>query len=237
MASVWRTAVLAALNRFASRHATRLVDRQQFLAEELKAVTKATGSRGVTPHQTASKTLQELRNDGLLEFLNPGQYLLLDKPLEAESEELPDEALDTAIRANKLTFSSVETGDTQTVTRRRRGQDRLRSLCLREYRTRCAVCDVEDNGLLIASHVIGWAESPAHRGLLANVICLCRLHDALFEGGYWSLDDNLEIVTRRQVASVFLTRVLDLLTLFTPPATHGPAPQFLAAHRTKSGLA
>ena len=123
MGSVWRRAVLVALNRFASRHATRLVDRQQFLAEELKAITKATESRGATPHQTASKTLQELRNDGLLEFLSPGKYLLLDKPLEAESEELSDEALDTAIRADKLTFSSVETGDARSITRRRRGQD------------------------------------------------------------------------------------------------------------------
>ncbi len=236
MASVWRIAVLAALSRFTSRHATRLVDRQQFLTEELKAITKATGSRGATPHQTASKTLQELRNDGVLEFLTPGKYLLLDKPLEAESEELPDEALDTAIRADKLTFSSVETGDVRAITRRRRGQDRLRSLCLAVYRTRCAVCDVEDNGLLIASHIVGWAESPEHRGLLANVICLCRLHDALFERGYWSMNDELEILTRKPVTSVFLTHVLDMLSQFTAPTTHPPSAQFLALHRKKAGL-
>lgn len=236
MAKVWQTAVLAALDRYSARHSTRIIDRQQFLGEELANVVKATKSRGKTPHQTLSKTFQELRDDGQLEFLSAGRYLLLDRTLDAESEELPEEALDTAIRANKLVFASVPTGEAVAAARRRRGQDRLRSLCLSAYKRRCAVCDTDDEGLLVASHIVGWAESPSDRGLLANVICLCRTHDALFERGYWTLRDDFTLLVRPIKTGTFLHHILDLLTRFDPPLSHAPEPRLLRVHRDKSGI-
>jgi hypothetical protein len=42
------------------------------------------------------------------------------------------------------------------------------------------ICDVADPSLLVASHVIGWAERVDTRGDVKNIICLCRFHDALF---------------------------------------------------------
>jgi hypothetical protein len=73
----WRDAVLAALHRFSDRHATRVIGRQEFLAEELERIIGDTGSQGQTPDQTVSRVLQELRDEGLLEFLNAGEYQLL----------------------------------------------------------------------------------------------------------------------------------------------------------------
>jgi len=63
--------------------------------------------------------------------------------------------------------------------------------------------------LLVASHVVGWAESVEDRGILANVICLCRIHDALFEAGYWSLSDGLDVLKKARLKSKTVRRILD----------------------------
>jgi hypothetical protein len=73
----WRDAVLAALHRISARHPSQVIRRQQLLAEELEQIVADTGSQGQTPDQTVSWTLQRLRDEGLLEFLNPGEYRLV----------------------------------------------------------------------------------------------------------------------------------------------------------------
>jgi putative restriction endonuclease len=196
----------------------------------------ATNSRGLTPEKTLDRHLQELRDEGFLEFLGSGHYLLLDQPLDVESEELTDEAIDVSLRANKLRLGKVETGDQLSLARRRKGQDRIRALTREYYGSCCAVCDVADLGLLIASHIVAWAEGAEHRGDLSNVICLCRIHDALFEKGYWSLADDLGILKRPAPASRFLTFVLHQTERFRPPEVFSPAPRFLKAHRERFGF-
>ncbi len=124
----WRDAVLASLHSYCGRHSTRVVERQQFLGEELPVIISTTVSRGITPDQTLGRILQELRDEGLVEFLERGRYLLLDAAIDVESEDLTDEALDLAIRANKLKLGQVETSTEICLARRRRGQQRLRQL-------------------------------------------------------------------------------------------------------------
>ena len=232
----WRDAVLLSLHAFSARHRTRAVERQPFLTEELASIAAATGSVGATPEQTLSRNLQQLRDDGLLEFLGNGSYLLLDSPLDAEAEDLSDEALDYAIRAGRLKLGRVETEVRPAVARRRKGQDRLRSLTLEGYAGRCAVCDVSDLGLLIASHIVRWADAPEHRGELANVVCLCRFHDALFENGYWSLTDDLQLVKRASQSSRMVAAVLDAARTFRSPHSFPPDPEYARRHRARSGL-
>jgi hypothetical protein len=232
----WRDAVLVSLRAFCARHGTRAVDRQTFLAEELDAVVAATASVGLTPQQTLSRHLQELRGEGLVQFLGNGNYLLLDSSLDAESEDLPAEALDLAIQAGRLRLGRVETEDRLALSRRRKGQDRVRALSLDDYGGECAVCDVEDPELLIASHILRWADAPEQRGELANVLCLCRFHDALFERGYWSLTDELKLVKRSAGQSRMVAVVLDAALRFRPPRAFPPNPAYLRQHRSRSQL-
>jgi hypothetical protein len=79
----WRDAVLLSLRSFCNRHQTRAIERQAFLAEELDIIAAATGTVGLTPEQTLSRNLQALRDEGLVQFLGNGSYLLLDSPLVA----------------------------------------------------------------------------------------------------------------------------------------------------------
>jgi len=232
----WRVAVLSGLRRFAERHATRKIRRQAFITEELPAIAAETHSRGRTPAQTLSRVLQDLRDEGVLQFLGRGTYLLLDRPLDVEGEDLPDRAIDLALAVNKLRIGRISTNSAQAVVRQRRGQQRLRRLVLINYDSQCAVCDIGDAALLVTSHIVPWAEDPDARGDLRNVLCLCRFHDALFEQGYWSLTDNLKVVRRNSGSGRIVRILLDATVAFRPPRQHPPDPRFLRRHRNQWGL-
>ncbi len=104
------------------------------------------------------------------------------------------------------------------------------------YGSCCAVCDIADHGLLITSHIVGWAAGPEHRGDLTNVICLCRIHDALFERGYWSLDDGLGLFKRALPQSRLIQLLLDRMESFRSPAVFRPSASFLRIHRQCAGF-
>lgn len=233
----WRDAVLASLRRYCDRHGTRLILRESLLDDELGSIVDAAQSKGKTPGQTLSRVLQGLRDEGLVEFLKSGHYLLLEQPVDVDREDLPDDAIDAALKVDRLQLRDIETADQQIVARRRKGQDRIRALILSAYGSQCAVCDIAESRMLVASHIVGWAESPAHRGMLANVLCLCRIHDALFEGGYWSLGDDLEILRRNAVRSEMIGLILGRTERFREPTEFCPKPEFLRIHRTRFGFA
>ena len=228
----WRDVVLSALHRFSLRHATRAVDRQSFLVEERNAMTIEAGSLGNTPDQTVSRVLQELRDEGLIEFLGDGKYLLLDSPLQAEMEDLPDEAIDLAIKHGKLRLGDIHADDVIALRRFRAGQDRIRALTLDNYRGSCALCDVEEPGFLRAAHIARWADNIEGRADLHNVISMCLIHDALFEQGYFVLMDDNQVLIKASPSQT-LSTVLRRHTKFRSPKEIQPGPQFLRQHRER----
>ena len=233
---MWREAVLASLKAYSVRHATSVVRRVAFRDEELGQIVAATGATGATPWQTLSRVLQELRNDGLVEFLSPGKYLLLDTPIDAEAEALSSKAIDFAILAGRLRLGRVEAGVSIGLARRRKGQARLRHLSLAGYEGRCAVCDVSAAGLLVASHIARWSDAPDHRGDLRNVLSLCRFHDVLFERGDWSLTDDYAVLMRPTSIGQVVAAVLATVGEFRAPTRFPPAAAFLQAHRRRTGF-
>ncbi|RLC54884.1 MAG: hypothetical protein DRI79_07350 [Chloroflexi bacterium] len=233
----WRDAVLDALHRFSNRHNTKTITRQGLLEEELDRIVSETGTRGLTPEQTLSRVLQELRDEGILYFIGGGQYLLLmDTPIDVEMEELPRDAIDFAIRRGKLRIGMVPARDELTMSRRRLGQSRIRWLCLHSYDHQCALCDIRNENLLIASHISRWADDPEARGVLSNVICFCRFHDVLFEYGYISLSDDYHVLKKGNVNSQTVARILDITNEFRLPKAYPPAPEFLQKHRVRTGF-
>lgn len=194
------------------------------------------GTKGATPKYTLSRVLQEFRRMGFLHHIERGVDLLLDSPISAEAEDYPDAALDIAIQREEFRIDDVPTGDTIILTRRRRGQSRLRLHALSNYDNRCALCDVADRDLLIASHIVRWADDPETRGRLSNILCLCRMHDALFELGYISVADDLGVLKKPGVTSKvvgYLQRTADCVR---PPRAHHPASVYLCQHRRRSGF-
>lgn len=232
----WRDAVLDALVRMAQRHGTDVVRRKDLRNEELPTIVKETQSQGATPSYTLSKILQELRDEGLLEFLDSGVYRVTNRPVDVEESDLTVAEIDELLRRRLLRIGRVETGTAEARARSRRGQERVRELTLENYGSQCAVCDVGETGLLIASHILRWADSPDGRGDLSNVACFCRFHDILFEHGYWSLNDDLSVVLRPSLKSQTVRTLLPCEMRFRRPVALPPNSLYLAAHRIRHGF-
>ncbi|HUU91967.1 MAG TPA: HNH endonuclease [Phycisphaerae bacterium] len=80
-------------------------------------------------------------------------------------------------------WEDISGADRQTVTKVRVNQHLFRSMVLSGYRDACAVCGIPISSLLMASHIVGWAQDPANRMNPHNGICLCSLHDRAFDAG------------------------------------------------------
>lgn len=73
-------------------------------------------------------------------------------------------------------------------------QSVFREKLLQRYNN-CCLCKVENTELLIASHIKPWSESYAKEKLdVENGLLLCPNHDALFDGGFISFDDDGKIL-------------------------------------------
>lgn len=233
--SAWHRSTVAAIRRYAARHQTRLIARQGLIAEELDTIVAQTNAKGRENSQTLSRILQELRKAGVLHYVRRGLDLLLDEPVAVEHEDLPDAAIDAALEQEHLRINDVPTSDARVLARRRRGQERVRAHTLANYGGRCALCDVQDAALLVASHIVRWSDDAEAQGKLANVICLCRMHDALFEAGYITFADDMTVLAepaRESKVIEYLQRTASALRL---PSAHPPLKAYLASHRHRTG--
>ena len=155
-------------------------------------------------------------------------------PVCIEAFDLSDAAIAEAVSSGRAVFDDVAAGDAVGQARRRKGQDVIRKLTRESYGG--AVCDVSDLNLLIASHICRWSDYPKRRGHLSNVICLCRMHDALFEAGYWGLDPDLRIVKSTTGDSTFVRGLLDQMTSFRKPYGAAPRKEYVTEHRLRMNL-
>src|SRR5258708_7425256 len=65
----------------------------------------------------------------------------------------------------------------------RRHQAFFRQTVLSSYVSTCAVCGLDLQSLIVASHIIPWATEGALRVDPRNGICLCSIHDRAFDRG------------------------------------------------------
>ena len=122
----------------------------------------------------------------------------------------------------------------------RRGQEYFRDAVLNNFGGRCGVSQLPVRELLIASHILPWGKYPAERLNVRNGICLSRLHDAAFDRGLISFDDELRLVlsptlkhdlAQCSVADNFGKYAGEPLRL--PPDAALPELAFLAEHRAR----
>jgi hypothetical protein len=74
----WSEVVEEAVRRHVDCTGDRVFTRQELRDAELDRIVSETGSEGETPHQTLSRELQQLRDVGVLEFVDDrGTYRLI----------------------------------------------------------------------------------------------------------------------------------------------------------------
>jgi len=232
--STWREEVLNQIRIMTQEHKNLYFTRQEFIEQRLPFVAEAINTKGETPSQTLSRVLQELRDDNILDFVdNQGLYYFIGDEFQIEENDIPEEVLDSAIKKNKVRFNVIETDETLRQARQRKGQARLRQLTLENYNYQCALCDVSEPSLLVASHLARWADCPQGRGDLANVVCLCRWHDPLLEYGFLSFSDDYRLL-KREPHSMFLEQLLQSTNIYRKPREIPLDPVYLALHRERT---
>lgn len=76
----------------------------------------------------------------------------------------------------------------------RLGQSKFRKGVLKNFQNKCALTGISEESLLTASHIVPWSHKKDFRGDISNGICLYVEHDALFDKGFISFTDNLQII-------------------------------------------
>jgi hypothetical protein len=145
-----------------------------------------------------------------------------------------------------LRVSKPPTGETETtgIVRQRRGQRYFRDAVLNNYDNRCAITGLPVRELLIASHILSWSEYEAERLNVRNGIALNRLHDAAFDQGFISFDDNLRLLMSKRLRHALSNEAVktsfsdyDGQPLRLPADAIPPDPAFLAKHRKRHKVA
>jgi len=85
----------------------------------------------------------------------------------------------------------------------RRGQQFFRQTVISVYDIRCCISGINVPRLLVASHIKPWGMFPNERLNPQNGLCLSTLHDAAFDSGLITLDENLRVVMSKQLRSYF----------------------------------
>ena len=153
-----------------------------------------------------------------------------------------DSALEVLPKEGIRVRKRPPTGPTETTAnvKLRRGQDYFRDAVLNNFGGRCGVTQLAVRELLIASHILPWGTHVAERLNVRNGLSLSRLHDAAFDQGLITFDDNLRMVVsprlkaglpQRAVAENFGAYAGQQLCL--PDDAALPDLAFLAEHRTK----
>ncbi len=76
----------------------------------------------------------------------------------------------------------------------RRGQNFFRRTVLSAYESRCCVTGLATPSLLRAGHIVPWNAREATRLDPHNGLCLNALHDAAFDRGLMTLDEDMRVV-------------------------------------------
>lgn len=128
-------------------------------------------------------------------------------------------------------FEDANTTEKNVNRKQRLYQSVLRERVLSNYQHRCAICGLDKKDLLVCSHIKPWSEDKLNRLNPKNAICLCVLHDKLFDKGYFSLDDDYHLLFSDK--SDLKIKKFFSACQFSKPIKEAPDTTLLAYHRSE----
>ncbi|WP_019988929.1 HNH endonuclease [Rudanella lutea] len=78
-------------------------------------------------------------------------------------------------------------------------QSVFRQMILKTYQSQCAISGIDLPELLVAGHIIPWAENERERLNPENGICLSNLYDRAYEKGLICIDTDYKLLISRQL--------------------------------------
>lgn len=132
--------------------------------------------------------------------------------------------------------------DVASESKRRKGQDYFRRMILANYGGRCALTGIDVPQLLLASHIIPWADKTHKQERLnpCNGICLSALYDKAFDQGLITISpDNYSVILssalQENETKAYYDKHFGCIKgqKLTLPTEYLPSREFLAYHRDK----
>ncbi len=164
-------------------------------------------------------------------YLSEADWNLIELIFENKDEVLID---------TTLVNESVSTSEILIKTKARIGHEQFAENVKKNYKNQCCFphCSISEKDFLVASHITRWADNPLKRGETSNGLCLCLLHDKAFEKGYFSLNDNLEVISFNDENSseVFKEKIQPYLGMPIKGGMIEPDKQALNEHRMRCRL-
>ncbi|MDT8717632.1 HNH endonuclease [Clostridium sp. 19966] len=147
--------------------------------------------------------------------------------LKVKAYKTEEQAISASIKSRNFNIANRST-ELTTETRIRLNQNVLRKHILNIYGHKCALCDIDKDDLLVCSHIKPWSIDERNRLNPKNAICLCALHDKLFDKGYFSLNENYDIIFGSKADTTIKNLFANLS--FTRPITDSPDVNLLKFH-------
>lgn len=190
---------------------------------------QARGIRGLSSHsRTDEQVWKEFSSDW------EGMTLLSEASLQALQSGRPfNSCPDTVV---SVLDANIRT-EVELTVKARRMQGVFRKLVLAAYESRCCITGNPIPDLLVASHILPWADFPKERLNPRNGVCLSAHFDRAFDRGLISFDDQIRLtlspLLRRylpndSIESEFVRREGQPLK---GPERFAPDPSFFAYHR------
>jgi putative restriction endonuclease len=191
---------------------------------------QARGVRGLTGASRADRKIWD-------EFHGDWETLAAESEAMAQHHALgaPEALEPRAIEAPLRPFE----GPTQTVrsVKVRLGQAFFRQTVLASYGCRCCITGNPVPELLIASHILPWGTHPEQRVNPRNGLCLARTHDAAFDAGLITLDEDWRLVLSKRLRDYLPNEAVERnFTAYEGraiqlPEKFRPEGEFVARHR------
>lgn len=144
----------------------------------------------LTQAQFSSYSPEELKKhieESLEDFIKCDLNRLCEGLRSQQQIELENQLLDIITDDN---FDNLEETEKSTCMKARFGHSKLKQKLIEKEKC-CKVCGLSDTRFLIASHIKPWSKSNNHERLdLNNVLLLCPHHDAAFDKGYITFDQD-----------------------------------------------
>lgn len=172
------------------------------------------------------------------------RYAEYEQEVKAADMIVAQESNPRKISAKLITHFDItrEGKDQLSVTKQRKGQDYFRRMILVNYAHRCALTGIDLPQLLLASHIIPWAEKSHKRDRLnpCNGICLSALYDKAFDQGFITIspDDYTVILSsalRENESKEYYDKHFGCIAgqRIQTPSEYAPNRDFLAFHKDK----
>jgi len=184
-----------------------------------------------TPGSVAMKMVNFAALDETIEQKGMSNVSAADREIWTEFFAAPATFLDRVDSIKTTQYSIVDPTpvlevreglDVEYTAKGRRNQDFFRRSVLAAYDNRCAVTGITQTELLVASHIVAWAEDVDLRVKPTNGICLNALHDRAFDKHLISFDDDLTLIVSKRLKMTqenrpfFVDRKLHLPKRFRP---------------------